>query len=376
MKNKIKQIFITFITAIMGGVIFSFLHIPVPWLLGPMIAVLIVANMAKHTFVWPRSIRNSGMIIVGYTIGLSMTTPALHEMVLQLPYMFMMTVFLLLFCAGIAFVASKLSESDYRTLLLASIPGGLSQIIMLAEETKGINLAIVTITQVIRLMIIIIVMPLLVLLPIFADSGAVANSTSTSVIPTLSTASWNLLFPNIIIFAVICILFALLGAKIKFPTAYLIGPAIGTAILQAYGLHGPQLPSTVINAAQLMLGTHVGLMLTPNQIPRKIKTFSLAIGSGFMLVFGAIGLSVLLTKLQPVSNATALLSLAPGGMDQMGVIAHAIYADLSFVSGYQLFRTFFIFFAIPPLIRLIFNVADKRNARKQSEIYVKAGNRK
>ncbi|MCJ8008629.1 AbrB family transcriptional regulator [Lederbergia wuyishanensis] len=367
MKNTFKQISITLIIAIIGGVLFSFLHIPVPWLLGPMIVVLISANITKRKFVWPRSIRNSGMIIVGYTIGLSMTTTALHEMVLQLPYMFLMTVLLLFFCAGIAYLVSKLSDSDYRTLLLASIPGGLSQIIMLAEETKGINLAIVTITQVIRVMIIIIVMPLLVLVPMFADSGSVGTSTTTNVVRDLSIASWNQLFPNILIFTVICILFALLGSKIKFPTAYLIGPAIGTAILQAYGIEGPQLPSPIINAAQLMLGTYVGLMLTPNQIPRKIKTFGLALGSGFMLVFGAIGLSILLTKLQPISNATALLSLAPGGMDQMGVIAHAINADLSFVSGYQLFRTFFIFFAVPPLIRLIFNIADKRKIKHQSQ---------
>ncbi|MBS4201772.1 AbrB family transcriptional regulator [Bacillus sp. FJAT-49732] len=365
--NMAKQILITLITAIIGGVLFSFFHIPVPWLLGPMIAALIGTTVMKRQFIWPSSIRNSGMIIVGYTIGLSMTTSALHAMVLQLPYMLLMTVLLLLFCAGIAFVVSKLSDSDYRTLLLASIPGGLSQIIMLAEETKGINLAIVTITQVIRLMIIIIVMPLLVLIPMFADSGDVVNEPIASLAPTLSSGNWSNLFPNIIIFAVICIVFALVGAKIKFPTAYLIGPAIGTAIFQAYILEGPQLPSGLINAAQLLLGTHVGLMLTPNQIPRKLKTFGLALGSGLILVFGAIGFSMLLIKLQPISKATALLSLAPGGMDQMGIIAHAINADLSFVSGYQLFRTFFIFFAVPSLIRLIFNIADKKKVKHQSQ---------
>jgi len=68
--------------------------------------------------------------------------------------------------------------------------------------------------------------------------------------------------------------------------------------------------------------------------------------------------------LQPVTAPTALLSLAPGGMDQMGVIAHSIGADLSIVSGYQLFRTFFIFFAIPSLLRLLFNYTDRRSERK------------
>jgi uncharacterized membrane protein AbrB (regulator of aidB expression) len=54
--------------------------------------------------------------------------------------------------------------------------------------------------------------------------------------------------------------------------------------------------------------------------------------SGFILIAGALGLSLLLTKLQPVSQATALLSLAPGGMDQMGIIAHEVNADLSMVN--------------------------------------------
>ena len=49
-----------------------------------------------------------------------------------------MTLLLLLFCSGIAYVVSKLSDSDYSTSLLGSIPGGLSQVVLLAEETKGI----------------------------------------------------------------------------------------------------------------------------------------------------------------------------------------------------------------------------------------------
>jgi uncharacterized protein len=38
----------------------------------------------------------------------------------------------------------------------------------------------------------------------------------------------------------------------------------------------------------------------------------------------------------------------------MGIIAHEINADVSIVTCYQLFRTFFIFFAVPPLLRAIF----------------------
>src|SRR5699024_11135600 len=128
---------------------------------------------------------------------------------------------------------------------------------------------------------------------------------------------------------------------ISLPTAFLLGPIIVTVVLQLVGLQEPHVPQAIINAAQLMIGPYVGLMLKTNQIVNKTKTIGLAVGSGLMLLIGSITLSVLLTKLQPISKAAGWLSLAPGGMDQMGIIAHEIGADLSIVSGYQLFRTFF-----------------------------------
>src|SRR5699024_1624361 len=76
-------------------------------------------------------------------------------------------------------------------------------------------------------------------------------------------------------------------------------------------------------------------------------------------------LSFLLTLLQPLSSATGLLSMAPGGMDQMGIIAHAIGADLSIVSGYQLFRTFVIFFALPPFVKWFFKFTQQRRKKKK-----------
>jgi membrane AbrB-like protein len=171
------------------------------------------------------------------------------------------------------------------------------------------------------------------------------------------------LFPNLLIFAVVSIACAIGGSRIKLPTAYLLGPAIGTALLQLTGLHGPALPNVITDIAQLMIGTYVGLMLRPGQLPNKVRTLSLAIGSGLLLIAGTIGMALLLSVLQPVSEATGLLSLAPGGMDQMGIIANEIHADLSIVAGYQLFRMFFIFFVIPPLLRMVLRIQPGNKKR-------------
>ncbi|MFA8302610.1 AbrB family transcriptional regulator [Paenibacillus alvei] len=82
---------------------------------------------------------------------------------------------------------------------------------------------------------------------------------------------------------------------------------------------------------------------------------------------GALALSVLLAALQSVSESTALLSLAPGGMEQMGIIAHEIQADLSMVSGYQIFRTLFISFAVPPLLQFLFRIMLRK---RQADIII------
>jgi membrane AbrB-like protein len=347
---------ITLVTSILGGLVFKLLHMPIPWMLGAMIAVLIGSNMWKRYYKWPGPIRNAGMVIVGYTIGLSMTAAALQEMGRQLPVMLLMAVLLMIVCTGIAWIVSKLSDTDFKTALLGSVPGGLTQVIILAEETDGVDITVVTVTQVIRLMLIVLCIPLLIFSPIFHQTHGVPAAMDPISAATAGSVAWGGSLWILCVFALVSVACAWAGDKINLPTAYLLGPVIGTAALQMSGLPGPVLPAVMIDAAQLMVGAYVGLLLKPQQLPNKLRTLSLAIGSGLLLVLGALGLMTLLSQLQPISKPTALLSLAPGGMDQMGIIANEIHADLSMVAGYQLFRTFFILFVVPPLLRMLFKI--------------------
>lgn len=365
-RSKPARIMLSLLTAVIGGFLFEWLQIPVPWLLGPMIATLIGSSAWKGSYLWPTPLRNASMITVGYTMGLAMTGEALREIGRQLPYMLIMTALLLLYCACIAYAVSKLSKSDFKTALMSSIPGGLSQVLILAEETKGVNITVVTVTQVMRVMMIVVCMPLIVYSPLLGYAKGTEMETAvaeTSAAALAEAASWSGLFPNVLLFAAVSTVFAIAGQKIKLPTAFLLGPIIGTSIMQLLGIHGPALPDAIINAAQLSIGIYVGLMLKPAQLPNKLRTLMLAAASGMALIVGAVGFSMLLSRLEPVSFATGLLSLAPGGMDQMGVIAHAIDADLSMVTGYQLFRIFFILFIVPPLWRFLFMTKPSKVVR-------------
>ncbi|WP_341280598.1 AbrB family transcriptional regulator [Paenibacillus sp. FSL H8-0537] len=343
---------ITLALALTGGFLFTLLQVPLSWLLGPMVFAFIGSRLLKERLrpEWPSSIRDTALIMIGYSIGLSLTLDTLRQMGHQLPTMVLMTVLLLLFSGLIAVTFAKLSGLPLPTVLMGCIPGGLSQMVILAEDTKGIDITVVTFLQVSRLMMIIFCVPLLVFSPLFGGVHEAAKAMTDG----SEGAYWAALFPGIVPLAIACVAAALLAKRIKMPSAYLLGPMIATAIIHGFGVDAPVLPSAMINAAQLMIGTYVGLLLRPESLKSKVRMTLLAVSSGIVLLVGAFGLTVLLGKLHAIAPATAFLSMAPGGMDQMGIMAKEIHADIAIVSCYQLFRIWFIYFAVPPLLRLIF----------------------
>lgn len=345
--------------ALVSGYAFSLAGIPIPWLLGPMIGVCAAARTFRALpLAWPGWVRNVGLIAVGYAIGLTFGAGTLRTIAHQLPAMGLMTLLLLLLCAAIAWVLSRVGGVPFPTALTGSVPGGLTQMITLAEETKGIDMTVVAFLQVSRLMMIVVSVPLLIFSPLFAAD----RHPTAAVAETLPGVDWGAVLPQLLPYAVVCTGCALLGKKLRLPTTFLLGPMLSAAALHLSGLPGPALPSPLLAAAQLVIGCYVGLLLQPDNLPNKKKLITLAVLAGCALIVGACGLSRLLSGMHAVSGATALLSLSPGGMDQMGIIAHEIGADVSIVTCYQLFRTFFIFFAIPPLLGLVFRALERRRS--------------
>ncbi|WP_408894808.1 AbrB family transcriptional regulator [Paenibacillus taichungensis] len=347
--HVVFRFFLSLTVSVLGGLVFTAIHTPIPWLLGPMIFMLVGSQIVKLPLMWPASVRDYGILIVGYSIGLTLTGEAMQGILHQLPMMLLMTLLLIGLCTLTAYVASKLTDFDFPSLLVGSIPGGLSQMVSLADEMKSINLTLVTFLQVTRLIMIVFCVPFLLFSPWIG--GTTSGGTDQ---PVIETATWAALFPEILLYAPLCVAGAWIARKLRFPTAFMLGPMIVMCVIQlSTTMHTPNLPSSLLNISQLMIGSHVGLMLRPQQLQRKIQTFTLAITSSVLLIAGSLGLSYILMKMFSLSAATSLLSMAPGGMDQMSIMAHEVNANLSVVSGYQLFRILFIFFIVSSLLKII-----------------------
>jgi uncharacterized protein len=349
--SKHSPVLTAFIAALIGGGIFTIIRTPVPWLLGPIAAVMLTSKFIKKELYWPTSIRNTGMLIIGYSFGLSLTKEALIEISAKLPAMLILTVALIALCASIAYFISRWTGVDYPTILTGSIPGGLSQMILFAEEAKEIDITTVSFLQVTRLLMIVFIVPFIIVIGPFSE---VNNLSSFLRFDSTESAP---IFPNGLIYALFCVVMAVIGQKIKVPTPYLLGPIVATTILNLTDLHAPSLPTYVLDFSQVMIGVYIGLMLKPDRLKAKGKMMMLAILSGLVLIFGSMLLGLLLVHYYGVSISTSFLSLAPGGMDQMGILAHETNADVSIVTAFQIFRLLFIFFAVPPFLRWVFRAS-------------------
>ncbi|MGX9134581.1 AbrB family transcriptional regulator [Rummeliibacillus sp. JY-2-4R] len=355
MKTFEIKIFIkTVIIGILGVIVFKLIHAPVPYLLGPMFAIL-VANRIWHTPMnMPKQLQLGAQIVIGYSLGISFNKSILGTMLTDIPLMLIITTILFIFSCIFAFFISKNSDIDFPTALTSSVPGGLTQIVIFAQEMKGIELSTVTFFHAIRVIMVVFLVPFVVHMP-FLQSGNLHISTDiTTLVNTFNGF-------HFIIYIVLCTIASLLAKKIKVPAPYLLGPIIMTILINLTSFYASALPHGLLNICQMVVGIHIGLLLHPESLKDKKKIFLFAITSSVFLVLITFIMSIIIMKdFQHTSIITGFLSLAPGGMDQMGIIAHEVHADVATVTIYQLFRILYIYIIIPPVLTLVLHKFQKK----------------
>ena len=120
-----------------------------------------------------------------------------------------------------------------------------------------------------------------------------------------------------------------------------------------FGLETPPVPVSLLHVAQLLIGAYIGLLLKPHMIRLPNKVLVAGVLNAVALIAITYVGSVMVQWLLGYSFATSFLSTAPGGLDQMGLLAAAVGADISTVTVFQLFRLLFIFLVVLPLLKYV-----------------------
>lgn len=339
-----------FLVGITGAWVFHIAGAPMPWLLGPLFAVLAIQLFTPIPLKWHGGFRNAGLVVAGYVIGFAFTLEALQGMKQYFAAMLLINIAFFILFLMISSLMARRTKADKATAMTCCVPGGLSQIVAFAEEQKNIDLAAVTFYHVLRVLLIVAIVPFVV------ASGSSA--------PAEQAVEGSVSFYLIILLAA-SYLAGVLSQKLKIPTAFLLGPVFFIMVMNLAGIEVPIMPGSFLHLAQLMIGIYIGLLLKKENIRLSTKLITYAFLSSTILIAAAFGISFILQDFYGLSFSTSFLSVVPGGLDQMGIIAASVHADVTVVTAFQLFRILFLSVFIVPFVKM---AGNRRMKIKEAEM--------
>ncbi len=228
--------------------------VPLPFMLGPLIAVgLLVSTRAQallpESYKFPQFLRQGFIAIIGLMIG-AQVTPALFENAPRLMVSIgALTAFVLIAMGGNYLLFRRVGGFDPATAFFAAAPGGLYESIALGEAA-GADLPRLMTQQFLRIIVVVSVLPIGMSLYLGAPVGSAAGVSMAhgpvpwSALPWLALAGfagW------------------LLGRAGRLPAPQLTGPLVVAAALNLAGLVHLDVPPWLVNLAQVVIGTALGM---------------------------------------------------------------------------------------------------------------------
>lgn len=303
----------------LGGLLFQLAGLPLAWMLGPLVANLLVSARGVDVRV-PEGLREAFLGVLGLVLG-SQVTPQLAERVLDWP----LSAALLL--VGVA-VSTAVAAAWYRrcgfdpvSAWYASAPGAMTAMILMGEKCGG-DPQRIAIAQSLRIILVVLWLP-----PLFwLWEGGGAQVEEAAVV---SAHLWMLLMLPLLI---------MLGNRLRLPSASLLAPLLFAAVLSGFDVASLQLPGWGLNVMLWVLGSAIGSRFQGLSRAR-LGRYLLEAGVATLLALAVLALfAEAIHRLIGVPRDVALLALAPGGIGEMAILAVALDIDPVFVAFHHLLR--------------------------------------
>lgn len=317
-----------------GGWLASLANWPLPWMVGSLLAVIAVRCSGWLVSEVPRG-RQVGQWIVASAIGLHFTGEVMREVLAHFGVILAGAVgTLLLGLIGI-FILLR-SGSDRATAFFASMPGGASEMVVLANRHQA-EAASVAAAHSLRLLLVVLVVPALF-----------TWGLPTVAAPPAAPVSW----PWLAVLLPAGGLLALLWKRLGQPNPWMLGPLTACALASvAFDLH-IGLPGWAGALGQWLIGCSLAchfdrpFFRSAPAFLLRILLFTLLA----MLVAAALGGALgWLTALDEVS---LMLGMMPGGITELCLTAEALQLSVALVTAVQVLRLFLVMFLAEPLFRL------------------------
>jgi len=141
-----------------GGAVCAWLRMPLPWMIGSMLAMASVQMAGAELEPLPGG-RDAGMVAVGVTLGLYFTAPVVHEVATYWPWFVALGFAAIGFGTLSAFVLERLGRVDLATAFFASMPGGAADMALMGER-RGAAPERVAVSHSIRMLLVVTLFPI------------------------------------------------------------------------------------------------------------------------------------------------------------------------------------------------------------------------
>jgi membrane AbrB-like protein len=151
----------TLLVAAVGATLGMLVRLPSPFFLGAMILGIALEFAGLVTFQLPQWLLALSYPMIGWTIGLKFTRPILRHVLSIVPQITGFILVLVLFCGGLAALLVVFLDVDPLTAYLATSPGGMDSVAIIAAASQNVNLSFVMSVQMLRFMIVLLFGPAL-----------------------------------------------------------------------------------------------------------------------------------------------------------------------------------------------------------------------
>jgi len=322
----------------LSGALFSALHAPLPWMIGPLLAMAL-GKFLGADIAAPSGGRAAGQLAIACALGLYFTPVVAAEVAAHWYLMLAAAVLAVLLAYASGWFLIRSAGLDATTALFASVPGGAAEMTILGERF-GARADRVVLAQALRVCIVVIVVP-------FAFT-ALGMRGADAYRPAQVAVDG----PGLIALLGIAAAAGGVLARLRVPNAWMLGPLAVAAGFTIGGVNLSAMPTWLSNAAQLLLGCSLGSGFERESLrssPRFIGMVCLSVALAMLAsAVAAWGLAVL----GSVPIATMVLATAPGGMAEMCVTAKVLQLGVPLVTAAHVTRVIILVTTTAPIFRL------------------------
>ena len=332
---SIASMLFTLAAGTMGALMALALGLPLPWLLGSLLAVGGLAaggrsRLPGPPLAMPPRLRFLFVPVIGGASGGGFTPELMAEaprwwvtlgaLCLFIPLAHLTSYLIFLRAGGI----------DRVTAFYAAMPGGLMESLQLGEEA-GADIQYLTMLQFLRLTLCIALVPIGFTLATGEVGGSAAGGRMAGAEAPRGPGD------ALVLLAAAAGGFRA-GRWLRLPAAIIVGPMLASAAAHIAGLTAAAPPGWLIDLTQLVVGTSLGARfagLSRGRLGRAMGLSFMATGTMLAMAWGA---ALLLHIPAGERPETVFLAFAPGGVAEMTLIALSLQTSAVYVTAHHVLR--------------------------------------